>query len=347
MGLHRSSYIYTMLASCEASPAGQWVPAAVAARNDTSGRGPPPPCSIAELFAAGLRYPLMCGPRCWFRPPSNCPYVRYDLRTCMRGRWLVFVGDSQVRNLLRFLARALGVSNRLPDSMRPPPTEHANESSKPANFYDDWDMDSTDDDTTGVRLSFRFSGPDYGKYERVAANPHQLEVFDMNLLRHRPSAPSLSSGGGVRRPDLLLFSSSFWTPTCDRHRRLGHTFVEASKEGVAAKMIWTLLGSYSGPLDKYDWPELTWGCERSEALRVEQALTRGKRTHMGRILDMKPLMATETRPDLVAQCPMIRRELYGLSGGGGIHYGPAVLDAWTQIIAGHLGCAGKPDERFT
>ena len=98
----------------------------------------PPTCSAAELFAAGLKYPQVCATRCWWHPEAECLFSRVEhdsVPECLRGRWLIFVGDSQVRNLCRFLARWLGFSRRLPDSMHP--SREANDSAMLATYYDD------------------------------------------------------------------------------------------------------------------------------------------------------------------------------------------------------------------
>lgn len=139
---------------------------------------------------------------------------------CARGLWLVFVGDSQVRNLLRFLARSLGATRRMPESMRPRPASVYNHSDKPPSYYDDWDME-TADDASSIRLSFRFAGGDWHKYDRVRRNPHELERYDMNKFKHVPAElPTLvrSQDSRGRRPDLIVFASSLWYPTCDRLR---------------------------------------------------------------------------------------------------------------------------------
>lgn len=388
---------------------GRWVPATRSNLSLTPGeRGPPPPCSPVQLFEANLRYPQLCGPRCWWQPPAECNASRIALRSCVQGKWLVFVGDSQVRNLMRFIARSLGATQRLPESMKPPPSS----TEKPPNYYDDWDMESAVD-ATSVRLSFRFSGGDYGKYERVWRDPHRLETFDLKALTHThrtaPSAapsserdalpvlrdaPGAAASSARRRPDLLVFASSLWSPTCESLRRLASTFVDASRVGAAAAVQWVLLGSYAGSLDKHGWPETKWLCERAAAAKAHAQLgatavpgSFGRRMSSGgetrhdarhdaghepssehaahskhrhtttgtaatvataandaalparsQIIDLKPLVASEVHPELFEHCPMIRRELYGLAQGGGIHWGPAMHDAWTQFAL-HALCA--------
>ena len=143
-----------------------------------------------------------------------------------------------------------------------------------------------------------------------------------------------------RHPDLVVLATSFWAPTCERIRRLARTVADISDAGVVPVVVWALLGSYVGPLDKYEWPELKWACERAEAARLGARLATRRpkhatRTHT-RVVDLKPLVALESRPELVEQCPMVRRELYGLAGGVGVHWGPAVLDAWLQVILREL-----------
>ena len=113
---------------------------------------------------------------------------------------------------------------------------------------------TSEDGDKGFRMSFRFSGSDWSKYERVWRAPHQLETFDMKKMRHKTSLEVDSSLPVLsalhrRRPDLIVFASSYWTPTCDRIRGLADTFVNASLAGAASVAVqWVLLGAYAGPL---------------------------------------------------------------------------------------------------
>jgi len=338
------------------SMGGHWAPAVEGNVTSTT-----PPCSAPDLFAAGLRFPQICGPRCHWQPPSQCGFIRIERDTvpaCLRGRWIVVVGDSQVRNLCRFIARWLGISRRLPESMRPERSMNETSPAAPSSYYDDWDMHSTDDES-GFELSFRFSGSDWSKYERVWRAPHQLETFDMKQLKHKGNLDSEARQPFVplsrrRRPDLIVFSSSYWYPTCDRLERLADEFVSATHAGAAGAVEWALLGSYTGPLDKYEWPETKWACERAAAARAATRLLQTSPSNKGsrgggkegggtgswsHILDLKPLVGLEVAPAAVFErCPMIRREMTGLASGGGIHWGPALLDTWTQIIL-HALCA--------
>ena len=62
-----------------------------------------------------------------------------------------------------------------------------------------------------------------------------------------------------------------------------------------------------------------------------------------RIFDLKEIAAAPgpaemrgalrvARPEAFRECHMLRRELYGLPGGDGVHWGPAVHDAWLQLV---------------
>ena len=151
--------------------------------NGTAG-GLPRPCSTAEVLAAGLKFPLLCGPRCHWQPElAGCSTVRIEpeeARQCLRGKWLTFVGDSQVRNLMRVFARWLGVYYRLPASMRP---STMNDSEAASNFYDDWDVATSDDPDDATLLSFRFSGPECA--HRVRAHlSNQRSLASSRMLSH-------------------------------------------------------------------------------------------------------------------------------------------------------------------
>ena len=68
---------------------------------------------------------------------------------------------------------------------------------------------------------------------------------------------------------------------------------------------------------------MTWACERDVARAVEGH---------AQVVDLKLLAQMESRPQAFARCPMVRRELYGLPGGDGVHWGPAIQDAWAQLL---------------
>lgn len=233
---------------------GLWKPAL---EPNASGRAAPP-CTSSELFDAGLLYPRACGPRCWWQPAQEdgCGWERVSREHalyCLRDRWLVLVGDSQVRYWVRFIAHWLDGGVKLPRG-----NEH---------YYDDVDLLLNGGRTT---LSYRFAGPDYGRYARALARPRQLEVFDAKRNRHSPAngsaASSLASGPHANRstPDALLLASSFWHPSCDKLRELSRVYAEASlaslrrpdegepkgREPPLRLVAWALLGSHVGPLDK-------------------------------------------------------------------------------------------------
>ena len=119
--------------------------------------------------------------------------------------------------------------------------------------------------------------------------------------------------------------------------RLAATVADASADGTARVIQWMLLGTYAGPLDKYDWPELSWLCERKAVGSASASIMSHKRSAKRiQIVDLKPLVASELHPEMFEQCPMVRREMYGLAAGGGIHWGPALHDAWTQFFLREL-----------
>ena len=245
----------------------------------------PRQCTAAELFAAGLRYPLACSPRCSWQParaqleyPCSASMRRWQRMTpqnserCLQDKWLLFVGDSNVRNLLRYVARWLGVASQLPESMQAPGGSASSNSSGGGgggggagdHIYDDWDVEVH----RALKLSFRFSGPDPTKYERVWREPATLEAFDIQQQRHHPRSPSsrvLSSahahvkhvhahtadGDGARRsvsprqraPDMIFFGSSLWSPTCASSGRIATAFTEAITSAEVPVVAWCLLGS--------------------------------------------------------------------------------------------------------
>lgn len=104
-----------------------------------------------------------------------------------------------------------------------------------------------------------------------------------------------------------------------------------------------------GPLDKFGWPERVWACEREHAARLAPLLAHSRNVQRSPpsdrpvgipasgalerlIIDPKELTAMDARPEQFARCPMIRRELYGLPHGDGVHFGPAVQDALWQAL---------------
>jgi len=253
---------------------------------------------------------------------------------------------------------------------------------------------TTSDDAGAVHLSFRFAGGDFSKYERVRRDPQRLERYDMKRMQHMnvvSTGDRRARAASQRRPDLLVFASSLWSPTCERLQQLASSFLDASTSGAATLVQWVLLGSYGGPLEKFGWPETKWLCERTVAARTFARIraagaaisqhggrTSAPRKHekhrrsegsaavplpdllepstggttigqaatlaaaagsRSQIVDLKPLVAAEIHPEIFEECPMVRRELYGLASGGGIHWGPAMHDAWTQIAL-HALCGG-------
>lgn len=345
-------------APCDLS-SGSWSPAGL--DGGTLLGDAPRACTAKELFSAGELYPRACRPRCWWQAEAaNCPgWRRVDAaaaRTCLRGQWLVFAGDSQVRYFIRYFARWLGLGLR----MGPGGTVggHSHDESSAAGgvgnrsalrYYDDWDVDaplngslaadeSKEVHSGRLRLSYRFVGPDIGRFERVVRDPHGLETFDEHTYKHRrqqpQTVPQTPIGDPRRRlrtrssPDLLAVKSSIWTPTCDGLARLARLVGEVH----AGRLVsWALQGSYVGPLDKFAWPETTWTCE-NEAARALAARSRQQGQPLLQLLDLKLLVQMESRPEAFASCPMVRRELYGLPGGDGVHWGVAVQDAWAQLL---------------
>ena len=335
-------------------PSGSWAPAGL--DGGTLLGEAPKPCSAKELFSAGELYPRACRPRCWWQAEAaSCPgWRRVDAataRSCLRGQWLLFAGDSQVRYFIRYLSRWLGLGLR----MGPGGTVggHSHDDASAAggvgnrsamHYYDDWDLDaplngSSADEVqeehhpSRLRLSYRFVGPDVGRFERVVRDPHGLETFDEKTYKHHRQQQA-SSGDRRRRlrtrssPDLLAVMSSIWTPTCDGLARMARLVGEAPAGRVVS---WGLQGSYVGPLDKFAWPERTWACE-NEAARALAARGRQQGQPLLQLLDLKLLVQMESRPEQFASCPMVRRELYGLPGGDGVHWGVAVQDAWAQLL---------------
>ena len=266
-----------MTAGCDLS-SGTWSPAGL----DGGLPDVPRPCTAKELFSAGEMYPRACQPRCWWQAEAaSCPgWRRIDAaaaRTCLRGQWLVLAGDSQVRYFIRYFVRWLGLGLRLGPGGT---VGHGHDESggsgtnrSAVHYYDDWDVEaplngsSVDQQASQLRLSYRFVGPDIGRFERVVRDPRGLETFDEHTYthRHQHQTPPADRRRRLRSrpsPDLLAVMSSIWTPTCDGLARLARLVGEADAGRVVS---WALQGSYVGPLDKFEWPETTWACENAAA----------------------------------------------------------------------------------
>ena len=300
--------------SCAPSLAGgKWAPAGSASHGTVA-------CSSEQLFQE-WDYSAKCSPRCQWHVPGCLPISSSVARHCLAHQrdtpaWLVFVGDSQVRHLLKYAARWLG-SPIGAAGVR----THSN-NTRGSGTRDDWDHTTQE----GVRLSYRFSGPDWSRFDRVRRNPAALEAFDEQTRKHRLiDAATAATATDSRQPDLLLFASSLWDVKCENIVKLASTVALSFQSGVPV-VGWTLLPTYIGPLDRNGWPELAWNCEYEAAARINLSEAGPFRV----LLDLKQIVAIESRPHLLRECPMLRRELYGLPAGDGVHWGVSVLDAWFQ-----------------